>query len=267
MDGDLSAVFIAPENLLVMSSIELENRVEKLTSLRPLSPAELKEVKRQMRLVKNREYAQSSRIKKKLHTEELQEENAVLKDRVQQLEEENRQLKEMLNPTYSAPNPPSKAFVQDFSIYSNFLFESEPSSSDDMSPLFSSDSPLSTDSTDFKYDFKTSLSSSGSFATTFCMFMIVLSFGIFFSSFPGALPNFPLAQHQQQILPFTGASDQSIAFSRPSRSLLSHEDIDPGKLMEVVPNITELNTPQAYVRREVSYYEVLLEEANHKATN
>jgi len=51
---------------LNISSIELEARIANVTAQRKLTPNELKEVKRQRRLVKNREYSQQSRAKKKI---------------------------------------------------------------------------------------------------------------------------------------------------------------------------------------------------------
>jgi len=270
IDDNICSVFIQPEKLLVMSSTELEKRVDDISCLRPLTQSELKEVKRQMRLVKNREYAQSSRIKKKQQVEELQEENALLKERVQQLEDENRELKSLLNPNSSTMLNPFPTF-QDFSI-SSCLFESEPSSSDDMCPLFSSDSPplsLSSPlSCDLPYspDFKNSLRLSGSFAsTTFCMFLIMLSFGVFFSAIPGTFSTFPMANFNQQVIPFS-VGDQSY-FYRTSRVLLSHEEeLDPIIRTKIVqPNITDPNSGQQsyYVRKDISYSEVLLDEANY----
>lgn len=41
---DISFVFIEPDQLLVMSSVELAARVDYLTSIRSLTQAELKEV-------------------------------------------------------------------------------------------------------------------------------------------------------------------------------------------------------------------------------
>jgi hypothetical protein len=271
VNEDIGSVFVSAEKLLVMSSAELEQRVEQLSCLRPLTPTELKEVKRQMRLVKNREYAQSSRIKKKQHVEKLQEENAVLQERVQQLEDENRELKMLLNPSGPSFNLPTNPFPtsfgnQDFSV-SSFLFESDISSSDEMSQFFSSDSPLSSplSTESFTPEYKHSLSASGGFATTtFCMFLIMLSFGIFFSSVPGVLSTFPMAKINQQVIPFSVSSDQTL-FYRTSRSLLSHEDIDsirPNTVQSHAPNITDTSSSQNHVRKEISYYEVLLDEAN-----
>jgi len=84
--GDISSVHLSREELLTISSNDLESRISTLSSERKLSPLELKEVKRQRRLVKNREYAQQSRVKKKQFVQELEVQ-------VNHLTDENRKLK------------------------------------------------------------------------------------------------------------------------------------------------------------------------------
>jgi len=64
-----------------------------LSSIRSLTSAEQREIKRQRRLIKNREYAQTSRVKKKQFIEELRIENKLLKDRIKMLEQENHFLR------------------------------------------------------------------------------------------------------------------------------------------------------------------------------
>lgn len=65
VDPSIAFVYLSRDDLLHLSSKDLQNRVEWLEKQRALSPTELKEVKRQRRLIKNREYAQTSRMKKR----------------------------------------------------------------------------------------------------------------------------------------------------------------------------------------------------------
>jgi len=106
-DEDVSFVALPRDELLKISSRHLEDRTKELGKTRPLTTAELREVKRQRRLVKNREYAQASRVKKKAHVvdlrqqvdaiatenQELQSKVTTLSARVTQLEAENERLR------------------------------------------------------------------------------------------------------------------------------------------------------------------------------
>jgi len=78
--------------------------VEEITRMRPLTHAEEKELKRQKRLIKNRESAQASRQRKKSYIDELEaeitklkQENGFLNSQVGNLSVENRTLREELN--------------------------------------------------------------------------------------------------------------------------------------------------------------------------
>jgi len=108
--GDVSFVRLPREQLLIMSSYELEERVKYLQQQRPLTAAENEEIKRQRKLIKNREYAQTSRTKKRetlstlkgqlgevsLENEILKTQVSHLSQRVQYLEQENNQLRSLL---------------------------------------------------------------------------------------------------------------------------------------------------------------------------
>eukprot|EP01120_Amphizonella_sp_Union-15-10_P011234 TRINITY_DN4711_c0_g1_i1.p1 TRINITY_DN4711_c0_g1~~TRINITY_DN4711_c0_g1_i1.p1 ORF type:complete len:398 (-),score=71.06 TRINITY_DN4711_c0_g1_i1:160-1353(-) len=121
--SDISFVSLDRETLLRISSKELEDRTKELTQIRSLTTAELREIKRQRRLVKNREYAQASRVKKKAHVAELRqhaeglvtenqrlrEKLEVLGHRVRELEEENLSLKSRIFGSRSLQDVPVKA--------------------------------------------------------------------------------------------------------------------------------------------------------------
>mmetsp|Transcript_6484 Transcript_6484/g.11277 ORF Transcript_6484/g.11277 Transcript_6484/m.11277 type:complete len:542 (-) Transcript_6484:98-1723(-) len=89
-DPAIAAVALPRQRLLSITGVEMEERFHKLTSSRTLTPAEMKELRRQRRLVKNREYAQQSRNKKKRVAarvdktiEQLEAENAALRSRLE----------------------------------------------------------------------------------------------------------------------------------------------------------------------------------------
>jgi len=67
-----TAVSLGREQLLTISSQDLEAFAQTISSTRKLSSAEQRELRIQRRLVKNREYAQDSRKKKKTYVEELE---------------------------------------------------------------------------------------------------------------------------------------------------------------------------------------------------
>jgi hypothetical protein len=89
------------EDLSGLTSQEFEEYVRQLMAQRELTPAEIKELKRQRRLIKNRESAQASRQRKKNYVGTLEaqvaslaNENANLKERITSLATENARLKE-----------------------------------------------------------------------------------------------------------------------------------------------------------------------------
>jgi len=99
-EGVKEEILLPRDQLLTMTSKEIEEYVSKLKSQRTLSMSEEKELKRQRRLIKNREYASQSRHRKKVFVDDLQkkmeavqEENTSLKTQVQSLSEENQVLK------------------------------------------------------------------------------------------------------------------------------------------------------------------------------
>jgi hypothetical protein len=68
-----TAVTFTREELLKFTSEDLERFEKQITATRPLTPEEKKELKRQRRLIKNRESAQLSRRRKKERIDELEE--------------------------------------------------------------------------------------------------------------------------------------------------------------------------------------------------
>jgi hypothetical protein len=98
---DVVRVVLSRENSLKYSSQDYETYINTISIEEPLSSAELREMKRQRRLIKNREYAQTSRNKKKeqfeqltLHIQQLNDINHQLSERVLYLEDENFRLRE-----------------------------------------------------------------------------------------------------------------------------------------------------------------------------
>jgi len=124
---ELAAVFLKRDQLLTISSAEHEAFVQRLANTRDLTEAELKEVKRQRRLIKNREYAQTSRQKKKVtmghvkdqvstlesENDDLKAELAKLKSRVNELELENASLRVRLSKDLTSSEDGSTDSVAD----------------------------------------------------------------------------------------------------------------------------------------------------------
>jgi transcription factor HY5 len=99
-NGDIT---LSRDQLLTMSSKEIEEYVSAIKTKRTLTPSEEKDLKRQRRLVKNREYASQSRSRKKLYVDELEKQLEVARAETEGykrqnhlLAEENRALKRQL---------------------------------------------------------------------------------------------------------------------------------------------------------------------------
>lgn len=91
------------DDLIKLDGDQIELYIQTLHSHRNVSSAEEKEIKRVRRLIKNREYAQSSRNKKKEYVDiieqevdELKKETVDLTEKVDSLEEENSTLRSQL---------------------------------------------------------------------------------------------------------------------------------------------------------------------------
>jgi len=94
------SVTLSRDDLLRFSSEQFEDFVSQVTDAREPTQSEKNELKRQRRLIKNRESAQASRQRKKSRADELERkvndltnENSVLKENISALSTENAQLK------------------------------------------------------------------------------------------------------------------------------------------------------------------------------
>lgn len=103
VEPDLRTVTLTRDQLLTMTSEELDEFTARLKADHTLSAHEMRELKRQRRLIKNREYAQASRVKKKVvlsdlsvKFSDLETERTQLQQRVLLLEEENAALRAQL---------------------------------------------------------------------------------------------------------------------------------------------------------------------------
>lgn len=94
-----SGQMLGREHLLALSSVTFENYVNRLQAVRELTPDEKKEIKRQRRLIKNRESAQASRQRKKSYLDKLEQKvaainsvNAQLREQLSAMQTQNRAL-------------------------------------------------------------------------------------------------------------------------------------------------------------------------------
>eukprot|EP01103_Thecamoeba_quadrilineata_P017044 TRINITY_DN5898_c0_g1_i1.p1 TRINITY_DN5898_c0_g1~~TRINITY_DN5898_c0_g1_i1.p1 ORF type:complete len:386 (+),score=87.02 TRINITY_DN5898_c0_g1_i1:24-1160(+) len=96
LKGD-TAVSLAREQLLTISSHDLDMFAQSVSSTRKLTQEEQKELRVQRRLIKNREYAQSSRKKKKNYVGDLEATIANLTRENEELKRENNDLRSTLS--------------------------------------------------------------------------------------------------------------------------------------------------------------------------
>eukprot|EP01126_Amoeba_proteus_P064430 TRINITY_DN9022_c0_g1_i3.p1 TRINITY_DN9022_c0_g1~~TRINITY_DN9022_c0_g1_i3.p1 ORF type:complete len:278 (-),score=28.02 TRINITY_DN9022_c0_g1_i3:12-845(-) len=192
------------------------------TDIRPLTDAEHKEVKRQRRLVKNREYAQTSRTKKKQFVEDLKQENDLLKVQLKQLSQENDQLKAKLKSLEDERSSPRLEVTEpEPSPSSSSLSTPSPFKGTDTIPSiishwvssscyeFLDDSEFGLPFDNFDTSEKVGLPSVSPYGTV-CFLVLLFSFGLF--SFPG------LFSFHNELEPFGGYSSETNF--RTGRSLL-----------------------------------------------
>lgn len=201
-EEDVSFVTLSREELLEISSRELEDRTKKLIAIRPLTASEQREIKRQRRLIKNREYAQASRAKKKGNmseinhrmqsledeNEELKRQVAMLQARCNDLSHENSDLKAKL----AVPLAPTSLVSNEEQIDIFARSSDEDSSSSFVNTLFSNITGF------INLEPKKSFSAATNNTATalkagVCLFMIFLSFGIFFQVGTGMFGKLPFA--------------------------------------------------------------------------
>eukprot|EP01117_Protostelium_nocturnum_P002144 TRINITY_DN12787_c0_g1_i2.p1 TRINITY_DN12787_c0_g1~~TRINITY_DN12787_c0_g1_i2.p1 ORF type:complete len:462 (-),score=236.48 TRINITY_DN12787_c0_g1_i2:205-1590(-) len=97
-------VELSQEQILALTSNEIEVYIKNVRMYKNPTQAQERELKRIRRLIKNREYAQNSRDKKRNHLESVEEqmghvqqENSVLRQRINQLETENARVTGILS--------------------------------------------------------------------------------------------------------------------------------------------------------------------------
>lgn len=89
-------VALPRDTLLQISSTSMEKYVETLQTSRQLSTDDQKELKRQKRLIKNRESAQLSRERKRAYIDQLEAKISLLQGEISQLKNDNASLRQSL---------------------------------------------------------------------------------------------------------------------------------------------------------------------------
>jgi hypothetical protein len=91
-----SFVVLSAEQLRTMTSAQFSNFVDSLKANYSLTAADRKEIQRQKRLIRNREYAQRKRLSNKEKTQHIHEQVETQQDKIDKLEAENGFLKSEL---------------------------------------------------------------------------------------------------------------------------------------------------------------------------
>jgi len=231
--GDERSVTLTRDELLSFTSEQFEDFVTSIINSRDLTSSEKSEIKRQRRLIKNRESAQASRQRKKLHMDqlerkvkELSSENTALKENIATLCSENNQLKQhvaLLNEVVK------KSMGTDlFSRGYNFMNTmANPKQYLQMNPLSS---------------------------TGVVLMIVLFSFGLLFSNwvtpinntFPGTNPmveQLPVPQITNGPRIFTHQEFEYAANTRNPLVVLQDQEIPTGRLEMATCDAVELHTP------------------------
>ena len=194
-------LFLTREQLLQLSSDEFDVYKQTLQARHSLTPEETDKLKKQRRVIKNREYSQSSRQKKRQRVQELESRIAALETENETLKTENQSLKQKLWKIIGA--------------YQRTRCTSAPAS-DSLLPA-----PGHTTKTrDSFFSINSPPITSSMKATGACLFIMLFSFGLMFT----------LSDNQQQF---------SNGFpSRTGRIILSSEDISQPWYASIVNHLS-----------------------------
>lgn len=158
-----SSLIFSRAQLLKMTVDELDDRVRVVEEVRSLTSEEKKEIKKQRRMIKNRESAYASRVRQKQLVENMEEElneikkeNEQLSKRVEDLEKENNQLKARL----AAKENIGNSFSSTSSSLASFLSIGSPSLKSSSSNIGMMDNVMQTSTS---------------------LFIVLLSFGLLFA--------------------------------------------------------------------------------------
>jgi len=182
---------LSREELLNLSSRKFEEYVRKLMAKRDLTSEERKELKRQRRLIKNRESAQASRQRKKNYMETLEQQ-------VANLNGENNRLREHI----TALSTENKS-LKDEVIYLHDMIKKTPG----LSTLFTAGANYMASFSKGQQNLSANVKSAG-----LCLMILLFSFGLFFNN---------MQPQQQQALPWDRTGREAIPEVVPSSNRLS----------------------------------------------
>jgi hypothetical protein len=182
---------LSREELLNLSSKKFEEYVRRLMAKRDLTSEERKELKRQRRLIKNRESAQASRQRKKNYMETLEQQVATLNS-------ENNRLREHI----TALGTENKN-LKDEVIYLHDMIKKTPG----LSTLFTAGANYMASFSKGQQNLSANVKSAG-----LCLMILLFSFGLFFNN---------MQPQQQQALPWDRTGREVIPEVVPSSNRLS----------------------------------------------
>ncbi len=171
---------LSREELLNLSSKKFEEYVRRLMAKRDLTSEERKELKRQRRLIKNRESAQASRQRKKNYMETLEQQVATLNS-------ENNRLREHI----TALSTENKS-LKDEVIYLHDMIKKTPG----LSTLFTAGASYMASFSKGQQNLSANVKSAG-----LCLMILLFSFGLFFNN---------MQPQQQQALPWDRTGREAI---------------------------------------------------------